>query len=143
MAYGDAQAAYLQRDFAAAERAGRESLAARAQYPVTDNGDRRDQGAVATLLAMTLAREDKTREAAEVLAPVIKLQRALAARNHDDEWQHVELAAAIYAQSLLDPGRSGVLLAEARRLLAALPAEMRGLHTVRLWQSRAAGASNP
>jgi hypothetical protein len=132
-------AAYLQGDFTAAEQAGRESLAARQRYPVMDSRDRREQASVATLLAMALAREDKTREAAEVLTPVIKLQRELAARNHDDQWQHIELAAALYAQSLLDPARRGVLLAEARKLLAALPDEMRGLRTVRLWQARVAG----
>jgi hypothetical protein len=137
--YAVAEAAYLQKDFAEAEQAGRESFAARGRYPLLNDHDRRDQAGVATILAMALAREDKTREAAEVLAPVIKLQRELTGRNHDDQWQHVELASAIYAQSLLDPGRRAVLLAEARRLLGSLPAEMRELRTVRLWQARVAG----
>jgi hypothetical protein len=66
----------------------------------------------------------------------VKLHRGLAARNHDDQWQRVELAAALYAQALSDKPHRVALLKESATLVARVPAEMRELHSVRLWRER-------
>jgi hypothetical protein len=65
---------------------------------------------------------------------VVKFQRELAAKNHGDLWQTVELAAALYAQSLTDKQQRPALLREAAAKLDALPAALSGLHDVRLWR---------
>ena len=75
-------------------------------------------------------------EAQAVIAPVVKLQRGLFARNHDDYRQHVELASALYASALAGAGDRRALLAEASVLIAGLPTEMRSFKTVVLWRER-------
>ena len=127
---------YLLGRYADAERALREALEVRAKWPLSNDGERRDQAEVTTYLAMALARQGRVDEALEVIAPVVAFHRALAARNHGDQWQHVELAAALYAESLADNRRAPALLREATALIDAVPAEMRALSSVRLWQAR-------
>jgi len=75
-------------------------------------------------------------EAQAVIAPVVKLQRGLFARNHDDYRQHLELASVLYASALAGGGDRRALLAEASALIAGLPAEMRSLKSVVLWRER-------
>jgi Novel STAND NTPase 1 len=135
------QAEYMLGDFAASERTLREALQARNGWPTSNNGDRRDQAEVSTWLAMALARQGRLAESNTVITPVVKLHRKLAARNHDDQWQHLELAAALYAQALSDKPRRAALLNEAATQVARLPAEMRDLHSVRLWRDRIRGES--
>jgi len=130
------QAEYRLGDFAACERTLREALKARTGWPTNNNSDRREQAEVSTFLAMALARQGHLAESEKVLAPVVKLHRQLAARNHDDQWQHLELAAALYAHALSDKPRRAALLNEAATLLARLPVEMRDLRSVRLWRDR-------
>ncbi len=134
------QAEYQLGNYAAAERSLREALASRSHVPTHNNGDRRDQASVATLLAMSLARNGNSAEAARVIAPVVRFQRELAARNHDDQWQHVELGSALYAEALAEPVKRDALLTEAATLIASVPAEMRQLRSVRLWRERIAEA---
>jgi hypothetical protein len=67
--------------------------------------------------------------------------RDLATHNKDDHWQHVELAAALYASALTDPSKSAALLAEAGRLMASTPAEMHGLRIFTLWRDRIAAGT--
>src|SRR5450755_1926451 len=86
--------------------------------------------------AMALAQQGRLAESNTVITPVVKLHRDLATRNHDDQWQHMELAAALYAQALSDKPRRAAQLNEAATLVARLPAEMRDLHSVRLWRDR-------
>ena len=69
------------------------------------------------------------------MAPVVKFQRELAARNHGDQWQSVELAAALYAQALTDKAHSAALLREAGGKIDGLPAALRSLHDIRLWRN--------
>jgi len=135
------QAEYLRGDYTAAEKAMRDVLAARTHFPSTNNSDRREVAEVSTLLAMSLARQGKIAEAREVIAPVVKLHRDLATHNKDDHWQHVELAAALYASALTDPSKSAALLAEAGRLMASTPAEMHGLRIFTLWRDRIAAGT--
>ncbi|MDB6084911.1 MAG: hypothetical protein JWN43_2792 [Gammaproteobacteria bacterium] len=133
-------AEYTLGDYAAAERAMREALDARRRWPLDTVSDRRQQGEVLTVLAMSLARQGRGAEAAQVILPVVRLHRDLAARNHGDQWQHVELASALYAQALIDPRLRAALLKEAAKLVDSTPAEMRALQSVRLWRDRIGAA---
>jgi hypothetical protein len=134
--WGVSQAEIELGDYAAAERHARAALTARTGWPVGTNSDLRDRAQVQTTLAIVLARRGDTAGAAREIAPVVELERKLAARNHDDATQRVELATALYAAALADPARRGALLAEAASLLGALPPELRTLRTTRLWQKR-------
>ncbi len=128
-------AEYMLGHDAAAEADLKGSLAVPVSFISTDR-DRRAIAERSTLLALTLVREGKLSEAQAVIAPVVKLQRALRARNHDDYRQHVELAAALYAQALAGAGDRHALLSEASSVIAGLPPEMRSLATVERWRMR-------
>ena len=127
---------YQLKNFAAAEQAEREAVARRKSWAGTGVGDQRDVGEASTWLAMSLARQGKLREAAETIAPWVKLQRELARRNHGDQWQPLELGAALYAEALSDPQRRPALLQEAAALVDHLAEPIRTLHDVRLWRER-------
>jgi hypothetical protein len=120
-------------NFTAAEQAERAALTARKEWNSEFTSAQRDMGEVSTWLAMSLAREGKISEAAQTIGPVVKFQRELAARNHGDEWQPLELAAALYVQSLTDKNKSAALLREAAGLVDGLPPTLRTLHDVRIW----------
>jgi AAA+ ATPase superfamily predicted ATPase len=130
----EARANYLLGDFAGAERAERASIDARKHSTTEAVADRRDFGELSTWLAMAIARQGRAAEAAAIIAPVVKFQRELAARNRGDQWQGLELAVALYAQALTDKQQGPALLREAVAKIDALPASMRGLHDVRLWR---------
>jgi hypothetical protein len=130
----EGRADYMLGDYASAERAERASMASRSHTPIEAITDRRDMGELSTWLAMAIARQGRITEAAQVIAPVLKFQRGLAAKNHGDLWQTVELAAALYAQSLTDKQQRPALLREAAAKLDALPSALSGLHDVRLWR---------
>ncbi len=134
------RAAFQTGDYAAAEAAEREALAARKVWGTEAIPDQRDIGEVSTWLAMALARQGKTKEAAQLIGPVVKFQRGLAARNRSDQWLPVELASALYAQALTDPKQRTALLQEAATLLGAVPATLRNLHDVRQWRNLIAAA---
>ncbi|HMI37795.1 MAG TPA: hypothetical protein VK505_09255 [Steroidobacteraceae bacterium] len=134
------RAAFQTGDYAAAEDAEREALAARKVWGTEAIPDQRDIGEVSTWLAMALARQGKTKEAAQLIGPVVKFQRGLAARNRSDQWLPVELASALYAQALTDPKQRTALLQEAATLLGAAPAPLRNLHDVRQWRNLIAAA---
>ena len=127
-------AAYGLRDYAAAERAQRAALEAKQYLGTKGVDDQRALGGLTTWLAMAVARQGRTDEAARLIAPVAKFERGLAARNHGDAWVPVELASALYAQALTDRAQSPALLREAAALLDAVPAEMRNIHDVRTWR---------
>ncbi len=129
-------AEYLLGNYPAAERAQREAIEARKKYLTEAVSDRRDVAEKSTLLAMALARQNRLGEAAEVIAPVVKFHRALAAKNMGDRWQTLELASALYAEALADPKKSAALLREAAALVDGLPATMRPVHDVRQWRER-------
>jgi tetratricopeptide (TPR) repeat protein len=121
-------------NFAAAQQAERTALAARKEWGNQATPDQRDLGEVSTWLAMSLARQGRITEAAQIIGPVVKFQRELAARNHGDKWQPLEFACALYAQSLTDKKQSAALLREAAGLVDGLPPTLRALHDVRLWR---------
>ena len=129
-------AAFELRDYGAAEQAELRAMAARKVFGTVSVTDRRDSGGLATWLAMALARQGKHAEAAQVIGPVVKFERELAARNHGDQWVPIELAGALYAQALADQPHSAELLHEAAALIDASPAAVRNLHDVRRWRER-------
>jgi hypothetical protein len=128
------RAEYLQGDYEAAEKAERASLEARSRSPVEAVSDRRDIVELSTWLGMAVARQGRLAEAEKLIAPAVKFHRDLDAKNHGDQWQHVELASALYAQSRIDKVHSAALLREAAAKLDALPSAMRPLHDVKLWR---------
>jgi len=125
---------YMLGDYAGSERAERASMEDRKHAPIEAVSDRRDMGELSTWLAMAIARQGRLAEAAQVIEPVVKFQRELAAKNHGDQWQPAELAAALYAQALADKQKSTALLHEAVAKLDALPVALHGLHDVRLFR---------
>ena len=130
------QAEYMLGDPAGTEKSMRQALELHKHWPTHNDFDRRDDARMATLLAMALAREGHPADAERVITPVVKFHRELAARNHGDEFQHVELASALYAQALADKRLRPALLKEADALIAGLPVQIRDLRSVRLWRDR-------
>ena len=130
----EGQGAYLLRDYPASERAQRAALAAKRYLGSQGVDDQRLLGGLTTWLAMAIARQGRTDEAAKLIAPVVKLERGLVARNHGDAWVPVELAGALYAQSLTDRAQAPALRHESAALLDRVPAEMRNIHDVRIWR---------
>ena len=133
-----AEAEYSTGDYAAAERDLRDSLAARANFPIASVSDYRDQAENFVYLSMSLAAQGKLADAQTTIAPIVKLHRQYKAVNRGDQTQLVELAATLYAQSLSDPAHRDALRKEATSLIASLPAEMRALRSVRQWTDRIA-----
>ncbi len=129
-------AEYLLGNYAEAERAQRQAIEARKRYLTEAVGDRRDLVEKSTWLAMAIARQGRFDEAAQVIGPVVKFHRELAAKNHGDQWQPLELAAALYAESLTDEKNRAALLREAAALVDRLPSTLRPLHDVRQWRER-------
>jgi hypothetical protein len=123
-------------DYAAAEKAAREAAAQREIVSTGAVQDSRDQGEIATWLTMALVRQGRLAEAAQTIAPVIKFQRGIAARNRGDLWLPYEMANALYAQALTDPKQAATLLREAASSFDKLRPSMRNLHDVKQWRTR-------
>jgi hypothetical protein len=136
-----AQSEVLLGDFPAAEKSARSALAGKELWIVEPNVDARVKGSLSTLVALAQARQGRIAEAKATIDPVVKLQRDLAARNRGDQQQRIEMASALFVQSLTDPGRKAALFRESRALLDSLPSEVKALHSTRLWvdQVRAGG----
>ena len=131
-------------EFAAAEAAEELSLKSRKEFAAPGVSTDRDLGESSTWLAMAQAREGKLTAAAATLAPVLKMQRDLRARNKSDAWLPMELARALYAQSLIEPARAPALLKEAAQLLEGLTPAVRQLPEPQLWRARIArGPGHP
>jgi tetratricopeptide (TPR) repeat protein len=137
----EGRADFLLGDYAGAERAERAAMTARKHTPIEAVPDRRDIAELSTWLAMAIARQGRLDEAAQMIAPVVKFHRELAAKNHGDEWQNVEFAGALYAQALTDKTHAAALLREAAAKMDALPPAMRGMHDVRLWRESISAAA--
>ena len=133
-------AAYELGDYADAERAQRVAVDARKRYLTQAVADRRDLAEKSTWWAMAIARQGRLDEAAQIIAPVVGFHRELAAKNHGDRWQRLELAAALYAEALTDGKRRAALLREAAALVDGLPATLKALHDVRQWRERIGAA---
>jgi hypothetical protein len=130
------RAEYALGNYAAAEQSERQALEDRKHWSTESTSDQRNLKELSTWLAMALAKQGKVAEAAREIASVVQYQRELKARNRGDVWQPTELAAALYAQALTDPGRRTSLLKEAATLLDAAPPPLRALHDVQAWRER-------
>ena len=80
--------------------------------------------------------QGRSADAAHTLAPVIKLQGELAARNHGDRWLPLELARTRYVEALIDPTKRAELLTEASHLIDGLSPEVRAARETRQWRER-------
>jgi tetratricopeptide (TPR) repeat protein len=136
------EAEYLLGDYAAADQTLNQALEARTHWPMNTDDNRREQVEVSTMLSLALLGEHRRDEAQRVIEPVVKYHRELAARNHGDEQQHVELARALYAQALIEPEHRTALLREAASLVDAVPVQMRALRSVRVWSDRIHAATH-
>jgi tetratricopeptide (TPR) repeat protein len=130
------QAEYQIGNYAAAESAEREAIEARKKYLTEAVGDRRDVAEKSTWLAMSLAKQGRLGEAAQVIGPVVQFHRELAAKSHGDRWQPMELASALYAEALAEPDKRAALLREAAALAQRLPATLQAVHDVQRWRER-------
>jgi len=128
----DGQSAVIQKDYASAEQSLRAALTARQAQGTSSMDDLRSEGGLTSWLVMALVPQGKSAESAKLIAPVVKYERGLAARNHGDAWVPFELAAALYAQALTDHTQAPALLREAGALLDALPADILAMHDTRL-----------
>lgn len=122
-----ADAEYNLKNYADAEKAIRKSIAAGAQVANPTNERKRFAAQNQILLAMILARLDRLAEAQQAIAPALKLQRELQARNKEDLTQRIELAQTLYASALAGDGNGSAELTEAAAIIDALPPVMRNL----------------
>ena len=123
---------YQLRDFAGAEAALRTSIQTReklGQRPIWE--ELQDQGNRA-LLALSVARQGRREEAAQMIEPLLKKQRAIAAGGSDMLFQRFYLALSLLAAAVADPVRSPALLAEAAATIDRLPADITRRRTVAL-----------
>jgi len=132
----EGRAEYRSGDSAAAARSEAKAVAARKASASNTTDDRRQLNELLTWLALAQAGEGHTSDAAQTIAPVVKFERELAARNRGDRWVPQELAAALYAEALTDPTRRTALLHEAAVLIDGLVPEVRATHDVREWRTR-------
>jgi tetratricopeptide (TPR) repeat protein len=130
------RAEFLAGDFAAAEHSEIKAVEARKAAGAEAMDDRRFLYEAVTWLALAQLRQGHTSEAARTIVPAVKFQRELAARNRGDRWQPQELAAALYAQALTDPGKRVALLHEAAVLMDGLAPEVRATRDVQRWRAR-------
>jgi tetratricopeptide (TPR) repeat protein len=120
--YHLATALYNLKEYARAEQAARESirihgLRGRSQQDAVDLATAR------TVLALALARQGRLNEARQAVEPALGFHRSLLARGSDDINQHVQLALSLYAAALASPAQAPGLVAEAKRMVDALPPE--------------------
>jgi hypothetical protein len=87
---------------------------------------------------MAIARQGRFDEAAKIIAPVVKFDREIAARNHGDQYLPVEFAGALYAEALTDKAQAPALLREAATLIDSVVPIVRATHDVRQWRERIA-----
>ncbi len=113
-------------DDAAAEAQARGALKHRRESePPGLVGSQRDFNEITAWLAAAQARQGKLAEARATLAPALKFQRDLLARNKSDVWLNFELARQLYAQAFTEPGRKAALLKEAAAELDRSPPQVR------------------
>jgi tetratricopeptide (TPR) repeat protein len=134
-----AQAQYLLADYAAAEQAARDALS------TPNNGSQtleRDHADYSTWLALALARQGRLTDAAQAIAPAVKLHREIAVKNRGDDTQTIQLAAVLYAQALSDTSHRAALLKEAAALIDRTSPGIRNLASTRLWRTWITAASS-
>ena len=127
----DGPAEYQLGRFAQAESAARAALKWGKVALSGSISDQRQMVKDSTWLAMSLARQGKLAEAAQVIDPVVNFEQGLLARDHGDVWVPYELAGALYAQSLAEPAQRERLLSRSATLLRGLPPTLQKVQDVR------------
>jgi hypothetical protein len=127
----DGPAEYQLGRFAQAESAARAALKWGKVALSGSISDQRQMVKDSTWLAMSLARQGKLAEAAQVIDPVVNFEQGLRARDHGDVWVPYELAGALYAQSLAEPAQRERLLSRSATLLRGLPPTLQKVQDVR------------
>jgi len=141
LTYVLARAQYRSSNMAASEATLRSAI--RAHDAISNNSlaNERANATLSTWLALTQIHQGRIDDAKATLVPVLVLQRALFRRNSESAQQHLELAMALYAQALTaaDAPRHA-LLDQAAALISRLPAPMRALQSVQMWEGWISGA---
>jgi len=132
----EGHAAYALGDFPSAEHAERAALQAAKGFAGDNVGDQRSVAQIATWLSMALAAQGKQEESAQTIGPVVAMYRKLIGKNHGDQWLPLELASALYAQSLTDAQQRAALLREAAQRMDHLMPVIAALHDTRQWRQR-------
>jgi hypothetical protein len=133
-----AQSAYMQKDYASADREMTQVAELRRQQPWPEVMDKRDIAFEQAFSALVLTRLNRREDAQKLIAPVLKFERELSPRNRDDPSQRYELAVALYVAAIAGLGDPPAQLTEASILMDKLPPEMRALRDVTLWRERIA-----
>jgi len=125
-------------DLETAERAILRSLELRRSTPGLDVqlDERRETANQQALGALVLARRNRRDEAVALIVPALKFQRELAARNHDDPNQRIDLANALFITAAVGVGDRPAQLAEAAAILDKLPPELKRAQTVEALRDR-------
>jgi hypothetical protein len=134
--YNLARTVFRLGDFAAAEQNAHAAVSYRRQLPARSMLERRAAAVDSTLLAIALARLGHGAEAQEVIEPVVRFHRSLAATRHDNQTLKLEFIEALYASALANPDRSAALLDEAQSLFNTLSPEMRALRSTAYLRAR-------
>ena len=130
--------AYALKDYATAERLMTRVLEVRKQEPIRTVGVKRGAASEQTSAALILTRLNRQSDAQQLIAPVLKFERELTPRNHDDPSQRLELANALYVAAVTSLGDRAAQLTEAAKLVDGLPPEMRQLRSTSLIRDRIA-----
>lgn len=131
-----AQSAYESKDYATAHRQMTLIMEDRRQMPWNEVLDKREIALEHAFAALTLARLDRQADAQALVGPVLKFERELSPRNHDDPSQRAELAFALYVASVAGLGDTKAQLTEAGAIMNKLPPEMLRLRDINLWRER-------
>ncbi len=127
-----ADASWWQHDYARADSEIAHALTIRKTIPPRNLGEERDADEQLVLAAVIAAGVGDHARAQRLIEPVLKLQQALFQRkDNEDLLQHIEYAQALYASALAAPDTRGPRLKQAAALIDSLPAEMRGLKSIR------------
>ena len=133
-----AHAAYAMRDYATVDRVMRRSLQLRKELSDLSLEGQREVSVEQALAAMALARLGRAAEAQALIAPALKFQLELAARNREDPTQRLEFAKVLYAAAVAGAGDSKALLAEATAQINKQPPEWARTAPVTFWRERIA-----
>ena len=132
----EAESAYAVGDYARAAASGRAAIENAIAMKPRKVADLRALDDERAKLALALARLGRNAEAQQLIAPVLKRERALLASIHEDQALCVEVARALLASAAAQPASGTAELEEAARLVAGVPADMRRLASVAVWRER-------
>jgi tetratricopeptide (TPR) repeat protein len=119
------RAAYSLGDYAASEAAARQALDLRLKTSRQSLLDDVNASEIRTALAQAMARQGRTKEAGEIVRPVLRFNREVQARRSDDLVQQVHLARALLVSALASPSERQAHLAEAAAIMDRLPPAMK------------------